>query len=46
MDSLRGLGVFAAATLAAGGARVSGNLGVAFGPRFWWYDVQQGEGAV
>ena len=46
MVSLQGIGAFAAASVAAGRGRVSGDVAVSFGPRFWWYDVQQGEGVV
>ena len=42
MDRLHGLVAFPVAAFPAGvGARVP-----AFGYRFWWYDVQQVEGAV
>jgi hypothetical protein len=45
MVSLQGIGAFAAAG-AAGRIRLSGNFAASFGPRFWWYDVHQVEGAV
>lgn len=44
MDRLHDFDVIAAATVAVGGARLS--FSPAFGPRFWWYDVHQVEGAV
>ncbi|MEO5822108.1 MAG: hypothetical protein ABIT71_16510 [Vicinamibacteraceae bacterium] len=52
MDRLHVLGANPAATVAAGGVRVSFGPAVPFGPvvafsdRLWWYDVHQVEGAV
>jgi hypothetical protein len=46
MVSLQGTGAFDTASAVAGRVRLSGNLAVSFGPRFWWYDVHQVEGAV
>jgi hypothetical protein len=46
MDRLHVLGASPAATVAVGGVRVSFGPAIPFGPRFWWYDVHQVEGAV
>jgi hypothetical protein len=46
MDRLHLFVASQTATVAVGGARVSGSPVVPFGPRFWWYDVHQVEGAV
>jgi hypothetical protein len=44
MDRLHVPGAVAAASMPAAGVRVSFDPAFAF--RFWWYDVQQVEGAV
>jgi hypothetical protein len=46
MDRVHGLGTVVTASKPAGGRRVSGTNAPAFAFRFWWYDVQQVEGAV
>jgi hypothetical protein len=46
MDRLHVLAANATAPVAVGGARLSGSPVISFGPRFWWYDVHQVEGAV
>jgi hypothetical protein len=46
MDRLHVPGATPAATVAAGVVRVSFSPAIPFGPRFWWYDVHQVEGAV
>ena len=44
MDRLHVTGVVTAAS--AAGVVVSFGPAIPFGPRFWWYDVHQVEGAV
>jgi hypothetical protein len=46
MDRLHVLGAGAAASMPAVRRRVSFDPAYAFSFRFWWYDVQQVEGAV
>jgi hypothetical protein len=46
MDRLHALAAISPAPVADGGVRVSFSPAIPFGPRFWWYDVHQVEGAV
>jgi hypothetical protein len=46
MDRVHVVGTVVTASKPAGGRRVSGTDAPAFAFRFWWYDVQQVEGAV
>jgi hypothetical protein len=46
MDRLHVPAAIPAASAAVEGVGVSFGPAIPFGPRFWWYDVHQVEGAV